>query len=175
MLASVQGWINDSPYSSFIKKALTFFGVPVGQENPYPAPFTNKVLEIADHLGWKVTVNSDSYISMLFGLDDERSQLVHLLSITVGGQQALQISSPAVNVKDIKEQDRRDLFNELLQRNSTATNFAWAITETKDSEILIANYELLLETMDVDELSSCVLNVAGVADELEARFGSDNF
>jgi len=175
MIAVIQSWVDQSPYSEQIKKILGFFGIPFSQTNPFPSDFTEKILAISTQLGWKINIKSENYISMLFALDDDRDQLVHLFSIEAAGQAALQVSSPAVSVEDIPQDSRRNLFNEMLGRNSRATNFAWAITKTKEREILIANYELLLNTLDVDELASCVWNIANVADEMESRFGQDKF
>lgn len=146
-------------------------------ENPHPNPFTNRVCEIAAEIGWTVNVVSDSLIVTHFEMDDDRSQLVYLFSgESKKGIKTISVSSPAVKLSSLDESSKKDLFNELLIMNGQSINYAWAISEYKeDEEILTANVDLLLDSVDTRELGSAIAATAQAADDLEARFDLDEF
>ncbi|TQV70179.1 hypothetical protein FKG94_21910 [Exilibacterium tricleocarpae] len=156
----IKGWIADGELSL----------------NPYPTPFTKKILALSTELDWKINILSEDNIVINFGLDEERSQLVFVfLAGTIADTHIVQVSSPAAKLSDIEGGISQELGNELLEDNARATNFGWAIATSKDSDLLVATADLALETIDVEELRAAVLNVAIVADKMEERFGLDNF
>lgn len=163
----------------FIKRLLggSASGSASNNENPHPNAFTNRVCDIASEIGWSVNVVSDSMIVTHFEMDEDRSQLVYLFSgETKKGLKTISVSSPAVKLASLGDTDKKELFNELLVMNGQSVNYAWAISEFKEGEeLLTANVDLLLDTLDTRELGSAIAATADVADELEKRFGLDDF
>lgn len=146
-------------------------------ENPYPNPFTERIVKITDEIGWRVNVVSETMVVTHFDMDEDRSQLVYLFSgESKNGNQVISVSSPALKLSSLEEGDKKDLFNELLVMNGQSINYAWAIAEYKDNEeILTANVDLLLDSTDTRELGSAIAATAQAADGLEKRFGLDDF
>lgn len=145
-------------------------------ENPYPNPFTNKILEYSKELGWNISINSDTNVSLGFELGEGRSQLVILfLAGEIAEQPIIQISSPAANLKDIEDKLDQDFMNELLRLNANTPNYGWALESIDEGEYLIASSDQMLNTMDLGELRAAVYAVTSAADEMEARFGLDNY
>lgn len=146
-------------------------------ENPYPNPFTERIVKITDEIGWRVNVVSETMVVTHFDMDEDRSQLVYLFSgESKNGNQVISVSSPALKLSSLEEGDKKDLFNELLVINGQSINYAWAIAEYKDNEdILTASVELLLDSTDTRELGSAIAATAQAADGLEKRFGLDDF
>ena len=146
-------------------------------ENQFPSPFTNKILQYCNALDWNVSIHSEMHITVGFSFDDDRTQLVHISHTgQIAEQEILQISSAVAKLDDIEDQLDQDFFNELLKLNALAPNYSWAI-ETIDEEVeyLVASSDQVLDTLDVNELAVAVYIVASAADEMESRFGLDNY
>jgi len=147
--------------------------------NPYPSSFTDKIITYCDQIGWKYEVTSEGSVKMLFIEDDDRSQMVFFNSQqSAKGTEVVCVSSPVVRLSTIHESgiDQKALFNELLEQNGRSTNYRWAFTPFgEDDELLIACVDLLLETMDEREMGAAVSAVSSVADQMESRFGVDEF
>lgn len=146
-------------------------------DNPYPCPFTEKIALYSKELDWGITINSEHNISMVFDMGEGRSQRVFMfLAGEVGGAPIVEITSPAADIKELGDKLDQDLMNELLKLNSKALNYGWTIeTIDAESEYLCATSDQLLNSMDIGELQVAVYAVAGAADEMETRFGLDNF
>ena len=145
--------------------------------NPHPCPFTEKIALYCKELDWGITIDSERSISMVFDMGEGRSQRVFMfLAGEVAGAPVVEITSPAAEVKDLGDKLDQDLMNELLHLNSKALNYGWTIeTINADSDYLCATSDQLLDSMDIGELEVAVYAVAGAADEMESRFGLDNF
>lgn len=150
-----------------------------GNSNPYPNPFTSKIVAYCEEIGWNFEVRSETSVKMLFIEDDDRSQLVFFNRQQTGkGKEVVCISSPVVRLSTIQESDidQKAFFNELLELNARSANYRWAVTRmNEDDEILIACVDLLLDTMDLKEMTMAVSAVSTVADRMERRFGVDEF
>ena len=148
-----------------------------GAENPFPSDFTNKILEYGNELGWQLSVNSETSISISFDMGEGRSQLVLIfLTGEIAEQPIVQISSPAANLEDIGDKMDQEFMNDLLRLNAQAANYGWAIeTIEGEGDYLIAASDQILSTIDVGELRSSVYAVAFAADQMEETFGLDRF
>ncbi|MAY15177.1 MULTISPECIES: type III secretion system chaperone family protein [Oceanospirillaceae] len=150
-----------------------------GSTNPYPNPFTSKIVAYCEEIGWNFEVRSETSVKMLFVEDDGRSQLVFFNRQQAGnGSEVVCISSPVVRLSTIQESDidQKAFFNELLELNGRSANYRWAFTRiSEEDELLIAVVDMLLDTMDLKEMAMAVSAVSTVADRMESRFGVDEF
>ena len=150
-----------------------------GSTNPYPNPFTSKIVAYCEEIGWNFEVRSETSVKMLFVEDDGRSQLVFFNRQPAGnGSEVVCISSPVVRLSTIQESDidQKAFFNELLELNGRSANYRWAFTRiSEEDERLIAVVDMLLDTMDLKEMAMAVSAVSTVADRMESRFGVDEF
>lgn len=146
------------------------------EANPHPNDFTDKILAFAQELEWKVAVEAEDCVVAVFQIDEQRSQGVYYFSQTLSsGEQVVEVHSPAVELNNVDDQQWAALSNQLLHENNHSANSGWAIESIGDKEYIVSVKELLLDTMDCDEFSYASVSVCTSADNLEQKFGGDQF
>jgi len=165
----------------FSRVSTFFSGNEKSEEelNPFQNPFTNKIVAYSKEIGWKFEVVSENTVRMLFEHDNGRTQLV-LFSRQQSGNdtEVVSIHSPVIYLSTLRNSDvdLKAFFNELLVLNAESSNYKWAFTPvSEEDEVLIASVDLLLDTMDLKEMGMAVSAVSAVADQMEERFGVDEF
>jgi len=69
----------------------------------------------------------------------------------------------------------KSMAEKLLRENSTMAFANWAIEQTSDGPYLVAMSGWMLDDLDAEELDFAANIVSGVADQMEASLGVDNF
>lgn len=143
-------------------------------KNPYPNPFTNKVVAILDRLSLKYEVSEPDIINLLLAFDEEdgteRTQIV-VISSTGNKDQFVTISSPVGELDSMKDKFTVEFMNELLIENTTSVGFGYAIETLDDKDYLVTCSDQVLETLDDSELDNAITNCGISADEMEKSLG----
>jgi hypothetical protein len=141
------------------------------------AKIIERVAEVATLAGIKGKVSEDgrTYITG-FGFNDGRSQMVIVRAIrTPQGPGICVFSAAARYKKGFFGKLSRDDAIELLRRNDNLCFARYGIRETDSEIMVVASVDLILETMDPEELEAALGSVAGAADSWEERTGKDDF
>ncbi|CAA0113209.1 Uncharacterised protein [BD1-7 clade bacterium] len=168
----------NSSNNPLLKKVMDSVGLSaLGNPNPFPNTETDKIFSYALELGWTtLEAHSETYLVSDFALGDERYQRVHFFVRSISNDETIiQITSPAAPLSAVAAEDMQKFTNELLNKNSLSTNLGWAIEDIGDTPHITATKELLFNTMDSAEFEHATYAIAFAADEMEARFGADNF
>ncbi len=142
----------------------------------------NEILErlanIAMLAGLKAKMDhADSQLVMCFGLHDHRTQMVCArLSAEMKDSVVITIFSPCLRVKSgmfsgISKKQALDL----LKRNERTLFARYGIHSCRDSDLVVASVDHILETLDPEEFRHSVYSVAIAADSYEREHGSDQF
>ena len=138
-----------------------------------------QVAQVAAVAGLKGRIDDDGrHFEMGFSLNDGRTQKVF---VRVSGQSqdgavVVTMFSPALKMK-------KGLFGglskeqavELLRLNENTYFARFGLWELDDAVLVVASVDMLLATLDADELSAYALFVANAADAYEAKHGGDNY
>ena len=138
-----------------------------------------QVENVAALAGLKGRINDDgSHFAMGFGTTAGRSQLVFVRPTgkTLEGKAIVTLFSPArVIPKGLFSGMSKDQALELLRLNENTFFARFGLWETEKESMIVASSDLLLETMDPDELKSHAFYVAFAADAYESKHGLDKF
>ena len=138
-----------------------------------------KVANAAALAGLKGQVDGDGkHFAMGFNTNEGRSQTVYIRHTgkTPEGQDIVTLFSPALTVK-------KGMFSGMskeqaigLLRLNESTFFArFGIWETDTESMVVASSDLILDTIDPNELKAHAYYVAYAADNYEAKHGVDKF
>lgn len=151
-------------------------GTEAAAANDHPSPFTEKVLSYAIELDWKISIESENHIVIGFTMDNDRTQMVHLVVVgEMTSGPVIQVSSPALKVTGNEEVFSKEFCAELLERNYSAPGYGWSIETVGEDEYLVAMAEYMLDTMDIGEMATAVYAISSGADAMEERFGIDEY
>jgi hypothetical protein len=138
-----------------------------------------KVEDVAALAGLTGKVDDDGrHFAMPFQTTENRGQVVYVRPCgqTPEGKDIVTVFSPAATFK-------KGLFSdlskaravELLRLNENTFFARFGIWDSEKESMIVASSDLLLETMDPDELRAHAFYVAFAADAYESRQGSDKF
>lgn len=138
-----------------------------------------KVENVAAVAGLTGRINDNaSHFAMGFNTEGGRSQQVFVRPTgkTPDGKEIVTMFSPArvVNKGMFSSLSKEQAF-ELLRLNENTFFARFGIWETEKQSMIVASSDLLLETLDPDELRAHAYYVAFAADGYEKKFGSDGF
>ena len=144
----------------------------------------SKFLEIMkshiDQLGWQsVEQVNDRVLRMGFDMGEGRSQTVimtHYPSENESQSDVVEVASAVVKMDGFPDGKLgKSMAEKLLRENSTMAFANWAIEQTSDGPYLVAMSGWMLDDLDAEELDFAANIVSGVADQMEATLGVDNF
>jgi hypothetical protein len=135
----------------------------------------NKLANVATLAGLKGGVDPEGpSFDMVFGLGDGRSQGVRIIVSGRGAESGpiLTVFSPALKKKKgLLGGFSANLMLTLLKRNHEIPFARFAVIERSDDYLLVANQDLLADTVDPAELNASCWQVAKAADDVEREFG----
>ena len=113
-----------------------------------------------------------------FELEEGRSQMVFARALpeAVKGQDAVCIYSPCRRVKKgFMRGFSKDDCLELLRLNSELLMARYGVIESEEEYLVMASVDIILDTLDAEEVEASFWFVAIAADDYEKKFGSDEF
>ena len=138
-----------------------------------------KIEDIATLAGLKGQIDEDRGLFVSgFGLPKDRSQMVFVrLTGEIGDGTLVTIYSACREFKKgfLKKGMTRDQAIELLELNDNLKLARYGIMNSEDAQMVVASSDVILETLDADELHHHMWSVAVAADSYEEKFGEDNF
>jgi hypothetical protein len=138
-----------------------------------------QVENVAALAGLRGKIDDDGrYFSMGFGTSAGRGQQVYVRPTgkTPEGQSIVTLFSPARTVpKGMFSGMSKEQALELLRLNENTFFARFGIWESEKESMIVASSDLLLETMDPDELKAHACYVAFAADAYEAKHGKDDY
>lgn len=136
-----------------------------------------RVAEVATLAGIKGKLDDDKErFSAGYRFDDGRTQVVYVREIRTPGGLGVCVYSPAARYKKgfFGGLSRKDAI-ELLLRNDALCFARYGLRDIDGEHYVVASVDLLLETMDPDELAAAMGSVSAAADAWEERTGKDDF
>jgi hypothetical protein len=138
-----------------------------------------KIENVAALAGLKGAIDNEGrHFAMGFHTTAGRSQQVFVRPTgkTPNGQAIVTLFSPALVVKKgMFSGMTKDQAVELLKLNENTFFARFGIWESDKESMIVASSDLLLETLDPDELKAHAFYVAFAADNYESKHGSDKF
>ena len=138
-----------------------------------------QVENVAALAGFKGRIDNDgAHFAMGFSTTAGRSQQVFVRPTgkTPDGKAIITLFSPARVVdKGMFSGLSKDQALELLRLNEDTFFARFGIWETEKKSMIVASSDLLLDTMDPDELRAHAFYVAFAADKYESKHGGDEF
>ena len=134
--------------------------------------------EVATLAGVKGKVEDDGERFVAgYGFDDGRSQMVYCRAIRTPSGPGVCVYSPAAKYKKgMFGGIGKDAAVELLKRNENLIFARYGIREMDDVFLVVASVDVLIESLDPDELRSAMGSVAAAADSWEEKAGKgDDF
>ena len=125
----------------------------------------------------KIDDDGDLFVAG-FELESGRSQMVFARALpeAVKGRDAVCIYSPCRRVKKgFMRGLSKDDSLELLKLNSEVLMARYGIIESDDEFLVMASVDVILDTLDAEEVEASFWFVAIAADEYEKKFGGDEF
>lgn len=138
----------------------------------------SRFAEIATLAGIKGSIDDEGErYRATFGFEDGRSQLVLVRAIkTPGGPGVCVFSIAAKYKKGFFGSLSKDAAIELLRLNETTYFARYGIRDMGDETTIVASIDLLIDTLDPEELNSAVRSVSVAADKWEEKAKQgDNF
>lgn len=138
-----------------------------------------QVENVAALAGLRGRIDDDAtHFAMGFNTGDGRSQQVFVRPTgqTPDGKAVVTLFSPArVVAKGMFSGMSKEQAVELLRLNENTFFARFGVWETEKQSMIVASSDLLLETMDPDELRAHAYYVAFAADGYEKKYGTDGF
>jgi hypothetical protein len=136
-----------------------------------------RVLEVATLAGIKGKINEeDQRFEACYEFEDRRTQMVYARPIRTPGGPGICVFSPATRYKKgfFGGPGKKEA-QALLLRNEDLTFARYGLRDYGEGLLLVASVDLLLETMDPEELRAAMGSTSAAADTWEERSGTDNF
>lgn len=136
-----------------------------------------RLVEVATLAGIKGELDSDGKrFAAGYRFDDGRTQMVYVREIRTPGGPGVCVYSPAARYK-------KGFFGglshkhaiQLLLENDKLCFARYGIKETDEEYYVVASVDLLIDTLDPEELRAAMGSVSAAADSWEERSGKDEF
>jgi len=137
-----------------------------------------RLAEIATLAGIKGQVEEDgTRFTAGYGSDDGRSQMVYACAIRTPCGPGVSVYSPAARYKKgFFGGLSKEAAIELLKLNERTFFARFGLRDVGDETLLVASVDLLIETLDPEELRAAMGSVSGAADRWEEKVGKgDDF
>lgn len=137
--------------------------------------FATYLQEVASQAGLKVLTVQDNYLKCSFALPDGRHHTVHLSPAgELGPHHVVRITTPVLELPHPKFTDQ--LCQSLLHENGQMKVGSFAIEELQGRRLLTLHHNMILETLDPQELLLVVGALALSGDQWEQQLaGGDRF
>lgn len=138
--------------------------------------FSEMVEKLAAKANLKVMTKTESYVQCLFGYEDGRTQMVHLMPAgDLAGHPVVRISTPVVDLP--AGELPASVADGLLKENGTFKIGAFQILENEGKRILVFGHNMILDRLEADEMALVVAVLAHTGDQWEKKLGagSDRF
>ena len=149
----------------------------MSQRTDTPINFPDWIETIAAMAGLKLQKLSEQLAAIKYNLAASRSQIVWIspLGRDQLGNTIISIASPATKMGATGRFLSQKYANHLLRHNAKLPHGAWAIQNIEGDDYLVMMDTQIAETMDTQEFAASVKTTACLADEMEQRFGHDQF
>ncbi|MBI2299735.1 MAG: hypothetical protein HYU66_12480 [Armatimonadetes bacterium] len=135
--------------------------------------FVTRIRKLAEQAGFRVLSGDEDYVLAMFQYPGGRTQQVLLHPVgTVQGYPIVEIVSAA---KEISEDLSAPLANRLLRENGEHSIGYWGIIAGPEGKALIGmHHNMMLDTLDPEELKVIVTALGVRADDLERELSGED-
>lgn len=157
--------MNLLPFSRLFVSGLALMGLLWAQN-----PQIKKVLEKA---GLKYSVDKDGDFKLVFGLENDRSQIVFITSETeqMADQTIVELWSPGFQAAD---NEGAAIWTALLADSQRRKVGAWQAVVSEGRIIAVYKAKIPLSSLTPDFLKAVCVGVASVADEVEQKVSQED-
>jgi len=138
--------------------------------------FSGTIEKLAAKAKLKVVTKTETYVQCLFGYEDGRTQMVHMMPAgDLAGHPVVRISTPVAELPGGGLPS--NVADGLLKENGTFKIGAFQILDDGDKRILMFGHNMILDRLEADEMALVVAVLAHTGDQWEKKLGagSDKF